>query len=76
MPVSGKNLDFYRYMLWSFFVLNNLRWKVHVRFVDIDGIVDLLFKLSFHKEIIWYVEDEQGIFILCWELFGCWRYEY
>jgi hypothetical protein len=38
-----------------FFMFNDLRWKVIVRLVDIGGIVDHHFKLSFY--IMYKVQD-------------------
>ena len=40
VPVLSHDLYFRRYMPWSCFVVKELMWRVIVRFVDIDGIVD------------------------------------
>ena len=40
--VPSQDLDFQRHTLWVFlFFFNDFRWEMIVRFVDIDGNIDI-----------------------------------
>jgi hypothetical protein len=49
VSVPRYDLGFQGHMSWSLFVFNYMRREVVVSFVDIGGIVDHLFKISFRN---------------------------